>query len=650
MLSVQHLQKFRYFNNRRQSILFINSIMKNDKLHFKLRSKVILIFLVLVLVPLAIIGSFSIKATEQLIFDMVIRQLESVAADKATILERWLKERKNDLLVISGTSILKSMDPKIIEPYLELVQKQYLVYKDFTVTSSRGDIVFSTNNGFVSNKIKGLGSPGINEYLQLSNITYLEKEKESIFNIATPVFDESSKIIGTVYGTIGTNQIILSILNVAIGKTGECYLVDKAGTFLAHKEPRRILNENISQSKSFENIFNKSDLEKIYKDYRGIEVLGTSQKITGTDWYLVVEQDRDEAFQSLDVLKLIIFVTILLCIGSAFMLTWMISYHIVKPISALSQSADTLANAEFEKAMVKIDRRDEIGILYHAFENMKLKIQERQEHLVQEVNLKKAELKETGSILEQTKLIAERSEKYATIGRLGAAVAHEIRTPLTSLKLFLESVQGEIEVSAEYQEDFEIAMKEIKRIEATINRFLDFSKPRELIVSDIAIPQLIEDILAIIKPMINKNECVLCLSIADDLPIIKGDKKLLGEALINLFVNSLEVMPYHGKLSIVAEQDNFISNGESTPCIRIDIEDTGPGISKNQIHNIFEPFFTTKSSGTGLGLSIAAKTVKSHGGDIRVKSIINEGTIFSLFLPLKFNPHMFEENGQNINN
>jgi len=576
---------------------------------------------------------------------MVMRQLENVAVDKTTILERWLEERKSDLLVISGTSIIKSMDPSAISPYIKLVQKNYLVYKNFSVISSSGDLVFATREGITGDDLRGWHIRSINDQLQVSDITYLQEENESVFSIAAPILDNKGKRIGAVYGTIGTNQIILSILNVALGKTGECYLVDKNGTFLAHKEPQRILKENISRSESFGNIFNKRDRKKIYLDYRGIEVLGTSHKIGGTDWYLVVEQDRDEAFHSLDVLKLIIYFTILLCVGSAFILIWLISYHIVKPIRTLSLSADILANSEFEKASVKIDRRDEIGMLYRAFENMKLKIQERQNHLKEEVGLKEAELKETGSMLRQTKLIAERSEKFATIGRLGAAVAHEIRTPLTSLKLFLESVQAEIEVSPEYQEDYDIAMRQIKRIETTINRFLDFSKPQELTFSEIDIPLLIEDILLIIKPMINKNECSLDVTIENDLPKINGDKKLLGEALINLFVNSLEVMPNHGKLLVIAEKDNFILKDETLPCIRIDIRDTGPGIPEYQIANIFDPFFTTKSSGTGLGLSITAKTIKSHGGCISVKSTINEGAVFSLFLPLNYNQHGFEVNG-----
>jgi len=619
-----------------------------NKFFFNLQTKLMLIFLLVALVPIAAIGVFSIKTTEQLIVNMVMRQLENVVVDKVAILERWLSERKADMLVIAGTSILKSMDPEIIAPYLDLIQKNYGVYKKHTVVSADGEIAFSFYQGKIDTDIQGVYTGNIKENLYLSNISHPPQEEESTFNIAAPIIDDDGNIKGAVYGTVGTGKIIYFILNVSLGKTGECYLVDKDGTFLAHKEPQRILKENISQSDSFKNIFSRRDRYKTYLDYRGIEVLGTSQKVEGTDWYIVVEQDRDEAYHSFDALKRYIYLTVLLCIGSAFMLTWVISYHIVRPIRALSRSADIIANSEFEKVVVNINREDEIGMLSRAFENMAVKLQERQNHLAQKVDLKEARLKETDIILKQIKRVAERSEKFAAIGRLGAAVAHEIRTPLTSLKLFLESVRSEIEISAEYTEDYRIAMKQIKRIEATINRFLDFSKPQDLVFSEIDISQLVENVLVMIRPMVNKQECSLEIDMEKDLPKINGDKKSLEEALINLFVNSIEAMGDHGKLFVIVQRDFFDLNNKTTPCIRIDIGDTGCGITEDQIVNIFDPFFTTKSSGTGLGLPLVLNIIKRHSGDIRVKSHMNKGTLFSLYLPLKLNQSIFEENGKNI--
>jgi len=599
---------------------------------FTLKAKLVLLFLVLALVPLGIIGIFSLNSTEALIENLVLRQLENVASDKAAILERWVEERKQDMQVIAATSLIKSMDPKVIAPYLKLVQAHYGVYNSMTVASSENKIIFSTRN---TDPLGDMGSPAVwPEALVLSPITYLPTQKESTFRIAAPVFDGSDRI-GTVFGTVGTNKIITIILQVALGKTGECYIVDKNGIFLAHKEPRRILTENISQSESFKNIFESRDRKRSYLDYRNIEVLGTSRKIGGTDWHIVVEQDRDEAFQSMEPLKRHVYFTIFLSIGSALLFTWVISFHIVRPVRSLSQLANKLATADSDMEPIETGRQDEIGVLCRAFSDMAQKIRQREDSLEEKFNLKAAELKETGQTLKQFRLMAERSEKFAALGRLGAAVAHEIRTPVTSLKLFLESIHAEIEISPEYAEDFSVAMGQINRIEGAINRLLAYTKPKELVSSEILMDRLMMDIVSMVRPLANKQECIVETRIATGLPEISGDKNLLEEALVNLFINSLEAVPEKGRIDVRVEMDVFDSDGESTPCIRVDIADSGPGIDPENMDFIFEPFFTTKSAGTGLGLPMVFNTVKRHGGEIRVRNREEGGVLVSLFLPVK---------------
>ncbi len=607
-------------------------------------------FIILALMPLLIMGWFSLKTTGDLIASMVVRQLEGVAIDKVALLERWLDERKADMKVIAGTSLVQSMDPSKISPYLDLIQDKYGTYKEISVVSSEGSLVCSTSGQMKEVDANMEKTYIARDQLYMSSITYEPEANESTFLIAAPVSDKHGNLAGTVYGRVGTNDIIVHILNVSLGDTGECYLVDRDGRFLAHKQPHRILTENISQSGSFKNIFEKRDPSRPYLDYRGIEVLGTSMKVAGTDWYIVVEQDREEAFSSAATLRNIVFLTLLLFIGCALMLTWVISRHIIRPIHNLSRFAGIIGEAKFDKANFPINRMDEIGMLYRAFQDMTAKLQKRQNRLEQKVDLKDAELKETDLILKKTKLLAERSEKFAAIGRMGAAVAHEIRTPLTSLKLFMESLEAENEISPEDEEDFQIAMEQISRIEATINRFLDFTKPQDLVFSEISLAELLEDVLIMVRPMIKRQECTLEVHTDESLPPAHGDRKLLAEAFVNLFVNALEAMESGGCLSIRAEEDNFVLNNGTAPCLRIDISDTGLGITDEQIDNLFEPFFTTKASGTGLGLPLVFNTIQNHGGVIRVKSRVQRGTTFSVYLPLNADQPLSEENGKDFAN
>jgi two-component system, NtrC family, sensor kinase len=414
--------------------------------------------------------------------------------------------------------------------------------------------------------------------------------------------------------------------------------VNREGTFLAHKEPRRILRENIAQSESFKNIFNEAQDRITYIDYRGIEVMGASARVGGTDWALVVEQDKDEAFQETYRLKRYVYLVAALSAVGALSLAWLLSHYVVSPIRKLSLAADHLARGEFDRADIRTDRADEIGVLYTAFGDMAKQLQERQHQLEQRMELTESELEETGVRLKETQQAAARSQQLASLGRLASGVAHEIRTPLTSLKLFLESVESEIAISPENEEDFQVALNQIKRMEATINRFLDFARPQDPVFSLIEVRDLIEESLLVIGPKARKQETIIEKAIRGPLPKIRGDRKQLGEALLNLMVNALEAVAHRGRLIIAADLEESQTAAGLGRRLRIDIGDTGPGIMAENIPRLFDPFFTTKATGAGLGLAIVASTVQRHGGEVMVRSTVGEGTTMSLFIPVETEP------------
>lgn len=594
-----------------------------------LQARVMLLFLLIALVPLGIVGVFSVRTAEQLITSMVSNHLENVADDKAALLERWISERKADVEVIAGSSIVRSMDAGLIAPYLDLVKQKYKVYIGFIIVSRGGDAIFSSYREQVAYHKEEWYKHSVEGSSYTSNIVLDPERDESIFRISAPIVGDEGEIRGVACAVVGTRAITSIILKVSLGETGECYLVDKGGTFLAHKDPRRILTDNISQSESFRNIFGTARHKTIYTDYRGIEVLGASRKVADLDWYLVVEQDRDEAFGAADRLERYIYIVIIFAILGAVILAWLFSSHVVGPIRELSEAAHKFATGEFENVLAKSSRTDEIGLLHHAFAQMAKQLKARQVSLEEKVELTEAELRETDVKLQKTVMAAARSEQLAALGRLAAGVTHEIRTPIASLKLFLESAKAEIEISSEYEEDFQVAMNQIRRIEATINRFLDFAKPQEPIFSLVDIGSLIEEALLVVRPKANQQETKVTVTIENTLPKIRGDRKQLGEVLVNLMVNALEAMTSRGTLHVAAREGRL--NGRR--CIRIDVSDTGLGISKKDVSRIFDPFFTTKASGTGLGLSIVQSTVSRHEGEVSVKSNDGQGTTFSIFLP-----------------
>lgn len=609
--------------------------------------KLMFFFFAFALVPLCAAGTFAVKTAEELILSMAGNQIQHVALDKAALLERWISERKADIEVVAGSPILQSPAPEPIASYLDLVRSRYKAYSEIFILSRDGTAIYSSGTDRPSGaatedwfKVPLSGS------MYMSDVFLNPDRRESFFRISAPILDGYGRVNGVVCATVGTYNILSVILRVSLGDTGECYLVDREGTFLAHKEPSRILNQNIAQSESFKNIFNRGRHERTYIDYRGIEVIGASARVGGTDWALVVEQDKDEAFRSARTLKMYVTMAIAVSISGSLITAWLLSHYVATPIRTLSKAADDLAGGHFERAHIRTRRTDEIGRLYAAFGDMARRLADRQQQLEKEVFLKEAEIKETDDRLKQTQQAAVRSQQLASLGRLAAGVAHEMRTPLTSLKLFLDSVESDIEISPEHTEDFQVAMAQIRRMEATISRFLDFARPQEPIFRSIDVRDLAEDALLVIRPRARQQETNVKAEFDHSLPKIKGDRKQLGETLLNLMVNALEAMSRGGELTVSAGMDTLERPSGQWPAVRVDIKDTGPGVAGANVGKIFDPFFTTKATGTGLGLSIAYSTIHRHGGEIRVQTSVGQGTTFSVFFSLE-SEGAAGENGKN---
>ena len=600
-----------------------------------LQFRVAVVFLLLATVPLGIVGVFSVRTADRLIASIVSSQLKNMATEKQDLLERWIAERKADVAVVAGSAAVQSLDTAQIGPYLKLVQDRYGVYKRFVVCDREGKTVYDTAGPAGGISREACWRHALEQGTYLSNVTLEPGGDESVFRIAEPIPGPKGAPQGAVCATVTTRAINERVLSVSLGKTGECYLVDGSGTFLAHREPARVLKENIAQSESFSNIRSEARPDRIYTDYRGIPVLGASQPVGGTPWYLVVEQDRDEAFESYyGMVRNIAAVMAMTAVG-AIVLSWVMASHVTSPIRALSEAAEALSRGEFQNALTApaTPRNDEIGTLDAAFRHMAGQLSDRHARLQQRIGVTEEELRKSEAKLRKTLEAAARSERLISLGRLASGVAHEVRTPLTSLKLYLQSLREDLSVSTEQTEDFEVAMRQIRRMESTINHFLDFARPREPTLAEVDFARLVEDALVVVQPRANQQEVEVVCAIAPDLPAVQGDMRQLGEALVNLLVNALEVMPDGGQLTISVTQHQEEPAAGNHRWVRIDVADTGPGIREVDLERLFEPFFTTKASGSGLGLAIVQGTVERHGGTVKVHTRLGEGTTFSMLLP-----------------
>jgi signal transduction histidine kinase len=221
----------------------------------------------------------------------------------------------------------------------------------------------------------------------------------------------------------------------------------------------------------------------------------------------------------------------------------------------------------------------------------------------------------------------------AALGQLSAGIAHEIRNPLTSIKIFIQSLEKEMDLDGDQKEDFRIITKEIDRINENITRFLNFARPEEPSFQMINIGVLLKDTLNLLAPKLKNSGIGLNISVPNEHPPVEGDPKQLSQVFLNLLINAIESMPEGGTLTISsAVQVNPESRRE---VFQIIIKDTGHGIPEKDRPYLFDPFFTTKARGTGLGLSIVYSIIEKHDGRVEVESELGKGSSFVLSLPIQ---------------
>lgn len=313
------------------------------------------------------------------------------------------------------------------------------------------------------------------------------------------------------------------------------------------------------------------------------------------------------------------FYTLLLLLATTFV-TGLFVWRFTRPIKFLSIAARRVAGGDFS-VCVPSDRRDEMGALAAAFNEMTAKLARAREL--------------------ETKLHA--AEKGAVVGRLAAAIAHEIRNPLNYINLTLDHLRStfapqDTEKGETFKRLTDQLKTEVRRINRHITDFLKYSRPSMVELQRMDLRSEAEDALRVVQAQADESGIVMELEVEENMPSAMADREALRSVLTNLLVNGLQAIDGDGGNVRVA-----IHSDQGGDRAVIEISDTGRGISPEDIAKVFEPYYSTKETGTGLGLAIVRKAIDDHGGTISVTSKPGLGTTFTITLPLKGNANLEDE-------
>jgi signal transduction histidine kinase len=302
-------------------------------------------------------------------------------------------------------------------------------------------------------------------------------------------------------------------------------------------------------------------------------------------------------------------VVTLFILSTSTLVTFMLVWRFTRPIANLSNAARQVAAGNLSVRVPERGRSDEMGQLTRQFNEMI------------------AELEKSKELEEQLR----QAEKSAVIGRLGSAIAHEIRNPLNYINLTLDHLRSKFapedpERIGSFSKLIGQIKAEVARINQQISDFLNYSRPTNVNLQEIDARRVIEDSLRIVEAQASENDIRIAVVEREDVPKILADPEFLRSVFNNLFINAVQAMGNEGgSLNVKISPENGF--------VRIDIADTGSGIQEPNLSKIFEPYFSTKETGTGLGLAIVQKIVEVHNGTIEVESEPGVGTKFTVKLP-----------------
>ncbi|MFO0821857.1 MAG: ATP-binding protein [Gemmataceae bacterium] len=270
------------------------------------------------------------------------------------------------------------------------------------------------------------------------------------------------------------------------------------------------------------------------------------------------------------------------------------------------QIRDAAGKLEPELPEIVLQEEGEFGTLHREIEQLTVRI----ERVVHELQEREREVL--------------RAEQLAAVGQLAAGVGHEIRNPLTSIKMLVQSALEEKQPNLS-AEDLRVIEGEIRRMERSLRTFLDFTRPPKPERRQVDLLAVVNAVLDLVRGRAEKQRVATRVDVEGGPILLTADPNQLHQVLVNLALNALDAMPGGGTLTVKVR-----ARGEH---VELDVSDTGPGIPKDMMPRLFQPFASSKDTGLGLGLVISRRIVEDHGGTIGATNATNGGATFHVRLP-----------------
>ncbi|WP_413167378.1 ATP-binding protein [Capilliphycus salinus ALCB114379] len=662
-------------------------------------------FLLLSLAIVSLVGFIAFSQAKTSLKQSVFERLSAAASLKEQELNRWARDQSLTVLSLAQLPEIRTQAEVLLKnnderESLAVLQDNFTAFithqtglKEIFLLSRSGRVLVSTNPSQI-----GLYKPLVQYSLVtpdstegfISNFYRSPESGKPQITFAIPLLNSEKKQQGILAAHLNLDRIDEIIRqNTGLGDTGETYLVGNVGSslssryvFLSSQESNLVEFSEGIDSLAIQEAMQGKNGRGLYRNYRGVSVMGVYYALPGQDLALIAEQTQTEAFAPAQQLASSIFISGLVLSSLMAVGMLMLGRRIVRPIKAIAETARLVSKGDLNQT-APILSHNEIGMLAYTFnqmiEQLRLSYQqledyshsleEKVEERTQEIRKKNQDLEATLTKLKQTQTKLVQQEKMASLGQLVAGVAHEINNPVNFIYgnvepayEYAQDLLNLIELYQKYypqphpeildeiqtieltfiQEDFMQLLDSMKegaeRIKDIVLSLRNFSRLDESEQKQVDIHQGIESTLRLLQNRLKaqfQHPEIKVIKQYGQLPLINCYPGQLNQVYMNLLSNAIDALEADENL---IDPQIYIGTTVVNNRIQIRIADNASGIKPEVLEKIFDPFFTTKpvGKGTGLGLSISYQIiVEKHKGKLLCYSELGQGTEFIIKLPIK---------------
>ncbi len=653
-------QEFRY-------IIGMASSKRNFFSHLSIRNKLILAFVAVALIPVLVLGIFSLLSSRKALQDSAIIQVHASLAATVERIQDTLRHAEKDLRLLTHSPsvvtfaeffpdnvIGKNNLNRMLVSALESFAERNVLYRRILLATEKGEQILQLRR-----EQGRLVMEGLDTSRDLSNEAFFWKAMDSRrgevvvtsrgHEDVPPASEEVTLIYSTTVHDRGQKRKAVLAMEIwirdlaALAKPdghamGNTYLLDTDGDFLYSIDAagRRLVQSG------FLEMFDEQTIHQILSGEAGMITGETDRLISyapidpgfggpNSFWVVVSELSRSVVLAPVHRFLIVFGATLVALILLGSLAGIAASHHFTRPLLQLHRGAQIIANEDFDHR-ITVHTKDEIEELAEQFNQMAFRLKKSQRRLTR---LNQALQKEVERRTEQL----FQAEKMAAVGGLSAGIAHEIGNPLASMKTNIQLLAERLGKGSEHQKFLDRILKEIDRLNRFFRTFSTFAKPARPQRISCDIRKVIQEMVLFIKPEASAQGVTIRQRFDREVPPVRVDIQRMQQVFLNLFLNAMQAMQEGGTVSVTvrAEPDEGETPEEAGE-VWVTVADTGSGIPAENRRKIFEPFFTTKAKGTGLGLSIVHQIITESGGTISVGSTAAGGASFTIRIKAEETP------------